>query len=200
MDHSRIDFQRLQLELPEPAGLVCLKTSNGHRTWTGVDADVLVCFLQRYVPPNRWQITALTGPPMNVEECVRRLADLHKAEQGVRRERRRKIAVATIGFGCIMALPFLSGRRPANPLLWNWALQISAGAFLVMAAGLLYACWLKGTEILTRLRELREELEVWQRSQHSQGHEKLKGVGSLFGRADSEMTPDPSLFGKNAGP
>src|SRR5207248_2958318 len=86
VDHTRRDFRTLELELPRDAGPIRLRFQKFGRGWEGPDAEVVLAYLRQYVPADRVQVTALSGPPQDREEARRRLADLDRADRQLRKE------------------------------------------------------------------------------------------------------------------
>jgi hypothetical protein len=165
IEHTRTDFHHLELDLPKPAPLICLRVFKGSPTWSGADADVILAFLQRHAGSEHIQITALTGPPRDAEECERRLRELESNEQQLRRLRRWLVPVMAIVEATFPAYLLLFGRQPANPLQWHWTQLFAFGSCLTLLALLGVGVWMSLAELLARVQKQRKELEAWRARQ-----------------------------------
>jgi hypothetical protein len=75
-EHDRRDFHSLELALPGQTITLRISHQHGHaiRSWSGADgsptptAQELAGLLERCVPPNRIQVTALSGPARTIAE------------------------------------------------------------------------------------------------------------------------------------
>jgi hypothetical protein len=161
LDHSRRDFHHLELDLGESAPPTILRIFKGSPTWKGADADVILALLERHVDPQRFEFTALTGPPRDAEECKRRLREIERGEQQLRRVRLWTVPVVAIAEVGFVAYLLIFGKQPANPLQWHWTLFFVFGSCLTLFTLLALAVWMSPTERLARLKKQREELEAW---------------------------------------
>jgi hypothetical protein len=161
LDHSRIDFHQLELELPELLKPIRLQVFKGSPSWRGADAEVIVQFLKRYVGCERIQMTAMAGPPLNSEEHDRRLAELNHTERRLRRLRRwGTLCLAFLQAGYV-AYILVFGNLPANRLGWHWVQAVAGGAVIFLLACPPFVVWLMLTDRLASLKKQRAELAAW---------------------------------------
>jgi hypothetical protein len=159
VDHTRRGFRTLELELPRPAVPIRLGDQRGRRNWRGADAEVILAYLQRYVPADRIQLTALTGPPQTPGEAERRLEDLDRADRDLQKVR-RVVVVLLLALCSLMAFSILTSSH-GNPLTWDWYRWLPVGAFVLILALLGILCWGVFADGRRRVRALRSELTTW---------------------------------------
>ncbi len=158
VDHTRRDFRTLELELPRETKLIRLKFEKFGRSWEGPDAEVVLAFLQQYVPAERAQVTALTGPPRDRAEADRRLAHLDRADHQLRQGRR---ALAALVLACCLLLATILASARRSPLSWDWFDWLPIGALALLFALLGLAFGMARADSRRRLRALRSELTAW---------------------------------------
>ena len=99
-EHWRWDFCRLEIQFAAATEPVIL--SHGRRQerriWDGPDADVVLAFLQQYVDGDRFEVTALAGPPRTHDEADRRLRDMDRSYEGQRKANRFILGALWVGF------------------------------------------------------------------------------------------------------
>jgi hypothetical protein len=159
VDHTRRDFRTLELELPREAGPICLRFQKFSRSWEGPGAEVVLAYLQQYVPADRVQVTALTGPPRDRDEADRRLADLDRADRQLRKDRWVALA-ALLAYSSLQTTRLLTSAR-RGPLSWDWFEWLLTGVLFLIFALLGLAAWMGRAERRRRLRALRSELTGW---------------------------------------
>jgi hypothetical protein len=159
VDHTRRDFRTLELELPREAEPVRLRPQQFGRSGQGPNAEAVLPYLQQYVPANRVQITALSGPPQDHDEAGRRLADLDRAERRLRKDGR--IALAALLAYCLLQTTRLLTSARRGPLAWDWFEWLLVGVLFLLFALLGVALWMGRAERRRRLRALRSELTGW---------------------------------------
>lgn len=159
VDHTRRDFRTLELDLPREAKPIRLKFEKFGRSWEGPEAEVVLAFLRQYVPADRVQVTALSGPPQDRAEADRRLADLDRADRQLRKERRVGAALL-LAYCSLQTIRLLTSAR-RGPLSWDWFEWLLIGVLFFLFALLGLALWMGRAERRRRLRALRSELTGW---------------------------------------
>jgi len=159
-DRDRPDFTMLELHLPAPVGLVRLK-GRGFRM-TGGQPEMIAPFLKRHLGDERFQETALRGPPADVAEADRRLARLAKSDRDMQKGERTSRFAHVVGVVFFSAL--MLSNRP-NPAKWGRADWLEAalwtGAIAVLMVLHHLPMWgmahFRGRE----LRRDRDEVRRW---------------------------------------
>jgi hypothetical protein len=159
VDHTRRDFRTLELQLPRVERPIRLRFEKFGRSWEGPDAEVVLAYLQQYVPANRVQVTALTGPPQDRDEAGRRLADLDRADRQLRKGGR--VALAALLAYCSLQTTRLLMSARRGPLSWDWFEWLVIGLLFLVFALLGTALWMGQAERQRRLRALQSELMGW---------------------------------------
>ena len=159
VDHTRRDFRTLELELPREAGPICLRFQKFSRSWEGPGAEVVLAYLQQYVPADRVQVTALTGPPRDRDEADRRLTELDRADRQLR-QARWVVAGLLLAYGLLQTTRFLANAR-RGPLAWDWFHWLLLGILCFILGLLGIACWAAQADRRRRVRALRSELRAW---------------------------------------
>jgi hypothetical protein len=77
-DHDNRNFRQLRIAIPGKRRPIKLYVHAGTRNWRGADPELIAAFLEKQVPPSRFWINALTGPPLDRAEYERRVADINK--------------------------------------------------------------------------------------------------------------------------
>ena len=75
---SSRDFSELEVDLPQLLKPIRLKVVGSSRGWRGPSAEVLAHYLERHVSPERFVVTASSGPPRDIAEADRMLAGLDR--------------------------------------------------------------------------------------------------------------------------
>ncbi len=156
--HSCRGFSELEVELPQPISPISLRVVNGRR---GPTAEVVVHYIERHLPPERFVVTATNGPPLDLAEADRMLARLDRLERGMRRGwglRLWSLACCGVPFYGVL----LDGRLPVphDPFQWIALCIALLGAALWAAVP-----WLFVGEFRQRIRRRREELARWRADQ-----------------------------------
>jgi hypothetical protein len=155
--HDRPDFVALFLHLPGLADPVRLARPQGHPTWSGADAEVIALYLERHLDNGRFVVTALSGPPIDVQEADRRLAQLDKSEHELQRAN-RVLWYLYLGAILVMTVVLADVWNRPNPMNWrlqDWiAVSIALGGATV-STGLLAVTQLG--VVYFRLRDMRRE-------------------------------------------
>jgi hypothetical protein len=159
VDHARRDFRTLELQLPRVEGPVRLQFQKFGRSWEGPDAEVVLAYLRQYVPADRVQVTALTGPPQDRNEADRRLAELDRADRQLRKDRWVVLALL-LAYCSLQTTRILTSAR-RGPLSWDWFEWLALGLLFLIFALLGLALWMARAERRRRLRALRSELTGW---------------------------------------
>jgi hypothetical protein len=159
VNHTRRDFRTLELELPREAGPIRLRFQKFGRSWEGPDAEVVLAYLQQYVPANRVQVTALSGPPQDRDEADRRLADLDRADRQLRKD--GWVALAALLTYCLLQTARILTSARRGPLSWDWFQWLAIGLLFLVIALLGLALGMARAERRRRLRALRSELTIW---------------------------------------
>jgi hypothetical protein len=159
LDHRRRDFRTLELQLPRVAEPIRLQSRHGGRRWEGPEAEIILAYLQQYVPADRVQVTALTGPPQDRDEANRRLAELDRADRQLRKSR-WVVAGLLLAYCLLQADRFLGAVR-RGPLDWDWSRWLLLGILCFILGLLGIACWAAQADRRRRVRALRSELTTW---------------------------------------
>lgn len=157
---DRPDFLTLDLHLPNQSKPVRLVRRSGQQSWTGPDAEVVALVLRRQLAGDRFQVTALRGPPADVAEADRRLARLAEVARQF-----RQLGQFTGWMLAALAVVMLQPWDWRNPLNWGRAdwmaiglavggVAVLIGLFAAMVGGVVY---FQGRE----LRRQRDELIAW---------------------------------------
>jgi len=161
IDHTRHDFKRIDLDLGEPERLVRLQILHGQGFYQSpISSEAITEFLIRHLAADRIQITAMTGPPLSLEECERRLAELNRRTRELRCVRRFLVPFGAITLTVVWLLPVAFAPQP-NPLRWDWAHQVAGGAWLLMLGLLWIVPWASLGDVLKRLAQQQAELTEW---------------------------------------
>jgi hypothetical protein len=159
LDHTRRDFRTLELQLPRVTEPIRLQSQRGGRRWEGPEAEVILAYLQQYVPADRVQVTALTGPPRDRDEADRRLTELDRADRQLR-QARWVVAGLLLAYGLLQTTRFLANAR-RGPLAWDWFHWLLLGILCFILGLLGIACWAAQADRRRRVRALRSELRAW---------------------------------------
>jgi membrane associated rhomboid family serine protease len=158
-NHDRPDFVTLTLHLPAPAKPVRLSRREG-QNWQGPDAEMIALYLQRHLRDDRFEVTALRGPPADAAEADRRLARLD------RDERQYRMIGRFAGWAlAVLAVVMLRPWEWPNPLNWgpaDWvdvAINVGAAAVVIGLQGsmVLGVVYFHNRDI----RRRREEVRSW---------------------------------------
>jgi hypothetical protein len=128
--HERRDFRQMEFCAPARAWPIILRYVHGRPTWTGADAELLVAFLQRHVPADRFSVNADHGVPRDHAECLRRIAKFNRSHVILRRMRWAILCLIPLVIaGAYYQAQLRGGLNPAN---WD---EISWLGFGVITIG-----------------------------------------------------------------
>jgi hypothetical protein len=116
--HNRPDFVALCLHVPGLEKPMRLATVQGRPTWSGAAAEVVALYLERHLGDDRFEVTALGGPPKGAAEIDRRLARLDKAERGLQKLNWYCVFILAAGIPLLTVIMSGLWQRP-NPLNWG---------------------------------------------------------------------------------
>ena len=158
--HDRPDFLTLDLHLPGRPRPVRLFRRQGQPSWKGPDAEVIASYLRRHLAGDRFQVTALRGPPADAAEADRRLARLAEAGRQFRIAGR-----VSNGALALLVVVLVQPWEWRNPVAWGRADWLAVGLTVVGAVGAvgLFAAMIWGVMYFQgrELRRQRDELLAW---------------------------------------
>ncbi|MFO0809532.1 MAG: hypothetical protein U0746_12975 [Gemmataceae bacterium] len=137
LDHTRRDCRELTLTMAGRDQPVRLVTLRRDRNWNGADADVVVALLQKYVPADRFELTALYGPPLSVAEVDRREALVDRQREEFRRYDRVVTPMfVVVVVSLLVGIPLIASR---NPLAWDGFEWLGYGTLVLLIAAIAWA-------------------------------------------------------------
>lgn len=162
IDHDRRDFRELKFSAPAGARPILLTINNGSPTWSGASAELLAAFLQRHAPQGQLHVNAMNGPPLDLEEYDRRMNDLDKEDDKIRKIHWLMICLIPVFIlGSYFAM---SANRGWNPLQWDWVRWMGFLAMSLMSEVCLAGHWAVFISQGRKLKKDRDELEAWYQS------------------------------------
>ncbi len=162
-DHDRRDFRSLEFRAPANGKPILLTFEKGNPTWRGAEAELLTAFLQKHTPSRQVEVNALRGPPSDMDEYQRRLADLQ------RDLRRNKILIRlTWAFPLVcLIVCYLMVSPNAGWNLFNWGFWqwIGFSVWILLTGPQLLVAFAIAFSGTRNLKERQKLLEEWYRSQ-----------------------------------
>ncbi len=157
LDHSRRDFQRVEISSPDSTQPILRLVNYGSPQWKGSDPEIISAFLECVVPTSQLLVTANDGPPRTLAEVDWRISELDRFDLQTKSLPRGIPVMLLFAAICLLLVELLPMRQKPRDL-GHW---IGMGMLSLWPVSITVMFWLEYVRRTRANNVKRTQLAEW---------------------------------------